>query len=350
MSKNPEISVIVPIYNQEKYIGKCIRSIVKQDFHDIEIILVNDGSSDRSLKKCKRYAHKDNRIFIIDKPNEGVVKARRDGFLKAQGRYICFVDCDDYLAHNALSLDFVYDSFDIVRRRCASFQYSERLICKKDVMPLMLGVKYCGEHSWGMQMWGHLYKRSCIQHAFDEDYETLFPSHRELEDLSFNLSMSPYINTMWNTNTIVYHYRSGGESKGGNYLVVSKAGIYFDKRYNRCILYDCQHVLPNVFSFYLTLFSRDLFRMSNNKAISEKEIIEFVNRELFTRKIVLWAQSNLNEEMMSSSLGKAVVANNLNEIIRIAYRDDRKPKMLIWKQRLLNAYLKIDGFISNFLF
>ena len=66
---SPAISVVITVYNQEKYIGKCIRSVLSQSFRDFEVIIVNDGSTDKSLKYCQRYAKKDSRISIIDKKN-----------------------------------------------------------------------------------------------------------------------------------------------------------------------------------------------------------------------------------------------------------------------------------------
>lgn len=100
---SPVVSVICPVYNTEKVLGKCIRSVLEQDFKAIEVILVNDGSTDDSLKICQKYAARDERIILIDKPNGGRIQARKDGLLRAQGEYVFFIDCDDYLEKNALS-------------------------------------------------------------------------------------------------------------------------------------------------------------------------------------------------------------------------------------------------------
>lgn len=92
-----KVSVIVPIYNVEKYLRRSIESIQKQTLKDIEIILINDGSSDGSLAICQEYQKKDNRIEIIDKPNGGVSSARNAGLEIAKGDYIGFVDPDDWI-------------------------------------------------------------------------------------------------------------------------------------------------------------------------------------------------------------------------------------------------------------
>ena len=95
---NPKISVILPVYNVENYLSECLDSIVNQTLKDIEIICLNDGSTDNSLSILKEYASKDSRIKIIDKENEGQGYARKVGLDIAKGKYILFCDSDDYYA------------------------------------------------------------------------------------------------------------------------------------------------------------------------------------------------------------------------------------------------------------
>lgn len=97
MKKNMKISVIVPIFNAEQFLEKCIDSIRLQTYKNLEIILINDGSTDGSLGICEEVAQKDDRIIIIDKPNGGVASARNCGIDYATGDYIGFVDSDDYI-------------------------------------------------------------------------------------------------------------------------------------------------------------------------------------------------------------------------------------------------------------
>lgn len=91
------VSIIVPIYNVEKYIEKCIKSIMQQNYSNIEIILVNDGSEDKSAEIINELSKKDDRIVVIHKENEGVSSARNAGLQLAKGQYIMFVDGDDYV-------------------------------------------------------------------------------------------------------------------------------------------------------------------------------------------------------------------------------------------------------------
>lgn len=94
-----KISVIVPIYNVEKYLNRCVESILKQTYKNIEVILVDDGSTDGSGKKCDRFAENDDRIKVIHKKNGGLSDARNAGLEIASGEYIAFVDSDDWIFH-----------------------------------------------------------------------------------------------------------------------------------------------------------------------------------------------------------------------------------------------------------
>lgn len=98
----PEISVIVPVYNVEKYINECIESILAQSFEDFELILVDDGSTDSSGAICDRYAERDPRVKVIHKENGGVSSARNVGIRTAKGTYITFVDSDDMVKKTML--------------------------------------------------------------------------------------------------------------------------------------------------------------------------------------------------------------------------------------------------------
>lgn len=104
------ISVIIPVYGVEKYLSKCLESVINQTYKNIEIILVNDGSLDRSGEICKDYAYRDNRIKLIDKMNGGLSDARNCGLKNAMGRYITFVDSDDYL-----EIDYIEYLYNLIK-------------------------------------------------------------------------------------------------------------------------------------------------------------------------------------------------------------------------------------------
>ena len=98
----PELSIIVPIYNSEKYLKKCIESILCQSYKDFELILINDGSTDNSIEICKHYVKKDSRVNLVNKKNTGSSDTRNIGINQSKGKYISFIDSDDWIEANML--------------------------------------------------------------------------------------------------------------------------------------------------------------------------------------------------------------------------------------------------------
>lgn len=112
-----EISVIIAAYNIEDYIERCLLSVSNQTFDDIEIIVVNDGSTDNTLDRIKKILNNDSRIKLINQKNSGLIEARKSGFKESRGKYVLFVDGDDYLEHNALEIIYrkaISNNLDIV--------------------------------------------------------------------------------------------------------------------------------------------------------------------------------------------------------------------------------------------
>lgn len=118
--KNPKVSILVPIYNVEKYLARCIDSVLAQDFTDFELILVDDGSPDSCPQICDEYAEKDNRIKVVHKSNGGLVSARLAGFQQAEADYLMFLDSDDYLLDGAVKClyqEITSGGYDVVKGR-----------------------------------------------------------------------------------------------------------------------------------------------------------------------------------------------------------------------------------------
>lgn len=104
MELDEKISIIIPVYQVEAYLPRCLNSVISQTYNNLEIILVDDGSPDRCGQICDAYARKDARIRVIHKQNEGVARARNDGLACASGAYISFIDSDDWIAEHAYEL------------------------------------------------------------------------------------------------------------------------------------------------------------------------------------------------------------------------------------------------------
>lgn len=131
----PEVSIIIPVFNSENYIERCIKSVLCQTFKDIEIIIVNDGSTDKSLSICKKLAENDNKILIINQKNSGVSIARNKGLDCAEGKYISFIDSDDFVANDMIEflVDNIkkYDSDIATCGICDCYAQSDGTIEKK---------------------------------------------------------------------------------------------------------------------------------------------------------------------------------------------------------------------------
>jgi len=189
----PKISIIVPVYKVEEYLCRCLDSIVEQTFIDWECIVVDDGSPDNSGKICDEYAEKDERFKVIHKPNEGVAKARLTGFNNAIGDYVVFVDSDDYITEDALSVminmmkcndvDIVVCSYyrvingnNLIDKRPIIGFYDEKMFQSVKKVNLLFDDKY-QKAGIPFMLWGKMYKRtilhnsleSCIDYWYGED-------------------------------------------------------------------------------------------------------------------------------------------------------------------------------------
>lgn len=130
---NPIISIIVPVYNVEEYLQRCIDSILNQRFKDFELILINDGSTDNSLKICKEYSLSDSRVKVINKENGGLSSARNAGINIAKGKYIGFVDSDDWINEEMYqTLYNLLQEYDCdIAECCYKKVYDEKIIEKQ---------------------------------------------------------------------------------------------------------------------------------------------------------------------------------------------------------------------------
>ncbi|MFT8556149.1 glycosyltransferase [Liquorilactobacillus hordei] len=156
MINNDKISVVVPIYNKEKFLSRCIHSILRQTYVNLELILVDDGSTDGSFKICRKIEKEDSRVKCISKANEGVAKARNYGLKFVTGKYIMFVDADDYVKDTMLSSmkkesnnDLVVCNYQtkkeektynnkLVNKKFHNFEEIKNGIFKKNIFPFMV--------------------------------------------------------------------------------------------------------------------------------------------------------------------------------------------------------------------
>ena len=182
----PLISIIIPIYNVEKYIAKAIESCINQTYKDIEIVCINDGSTDNSSNILNEYAQKDSRIKVIDKINEGVSVARNTGIEASQGEYLLFLDADDWYCDNQV-IEKVYskiqsDKFDVLYFNILS--YYKTMIRKKNAI---LPYQKCKNE---YLVYSNDSLRSCCRKEFLMIHNIKFPPSIKIsEDHIFNIQI-----------------------------------------------------------------------------------------------------------------------------------------------------------------
>lgn len=233
------ISIIVPAYNVEKSLNKCIDSILEQTYTDFEIIIVNDGSFDKTRKIAESF--NDYRIKIINKENGGLTSARLAGFKEAKGEYICFIDSDDYLENDYL--EYLYNNFDdadiVISSYFVEDNAQKKLIFENETIDkqdftekfILPSISYVNHKKIIPNfVWLRLYRKSIIN-------ENCFVSEREVytEDLFFQFYALLNARKVKITNKPLYHYVINSNSLTIKYRPNKYEML--KKRYNKIMEY-----------------------------------------------------------------------------------------------------------------
>lgn len=213
---NPKVSIIIPIFNAEAFLNKCIESIFSQSYHNIELILVNDGSSDRSIDICKDYADKDSRIVVKDIPNGGASHARNIGLDCVSGDFIWFVDADDWVDANALEGlipemkdDILFFGFKrIFSDRTEVCQISQRSNFHISDIDEWLSSLFKSKDAYFGFTWNKLFRKDIIINHNIRFNETLIIK----EDEVFTLEYCKHIKNISISSKTPYNYRILGDS------------------------------------------------------------------------------------------------------------------------------------------
>lgn len=201
------VSIIVPVYNSEKYLTQCIESMISQTYSKIEIILVDDGSTDNSLDICRYYSKVDNRIKVVHKINGGASSARNAGLTEASGSYIMFVDSDDYIYPymvEVLLQNIEEYNTDLVV--CGMTAFSEESINSTIYKKAFYDKKRDIAKFFSLldgrtnSLWNKLYKKELINHKFNEELVIG-------EDLIFNLEYFENCKSIAVVDKALYFYR-----------------------------------------------------------------------------------------------------------------------------------------------
>lgn len=242
LPSSPLISVIIPIYNVENYISQCLGSIVNQTYSNLEIICIDDGSTDNSAKIISNFSILDKRIILITQNNEGVSVARNKGIAKSTGEFITFVDSDDYLEPNAIEIiykHFKTPDIDFVSFGHRSFS-TESILSSPESSQTSIYKNprtFFSHKSWilyiSVTAWSKMYRTSFIK-----SNNLLFPIGLLNEDTAFHWSCISYARKIVLASEIVYNYRIRLGSIMSTIRERRKnIGLHF--LYNLDVIYEC---------------------------------------------------------------------------------------------------------------
>lgn len=329
ITKVPLISFVVPVYNAERTLHDCVRSLIKQTFGNIEIILVNNCSTDESLGKCNELAKEDERVKVVDIAEKGVSVARNKGIEVASGEFVTFVDADDWIDSNVcelfadLNAKHNYDLF------CYSAQYHKKskttttYLFGKDIELLSQNQKeelqikvfapqapifsYKTNTRFAGSAWGKIYKREILQkNNLRFATETIIS-----EDVLFNTLSLDNFQRIGYTKRCFYHYEQSSDSAQNRYrpnsdkyfmFVIEKIQEWLQNTGKDQRFVDAANCL---FVHYLFgVLKEDLFHKDNKRSYTEK--------------------SNKLKKFLSDDIW-----NNIVEMVKVNYFSTPE-KMLIW--------------------
>lgn len=240
---NPKISIIIPVYNVEKYLPECLDSILSQTFTNFECILVNDHSPDKCPDICDEYAEKDKRVRVIHKKeNEGLPQARKTGFNESIGDYILYVDSDDWMEQNMVerlyilaktgNYDIVYcdtDNFhDSLENgvRFVRMHFDTRKMNKDEIMINLI------KYNYDCVVWNKLFRRELFKNIY-------FPKFWQFEDAVVCVQLFLNATNIGYEYSVLYHHREHPESlTGKNYVDGVKKHVDNIKRHKEELFYN----------------------------------------------------------------------------------------------------------------
>lgn len=211
----PKLSVIIPVYNAEKFLHKSIESVICQTFQDWELILVNDGSKDGSLAVCQEYAKNEPRIKLIDKQNEGAGPARNAGLEIAQGKYVTFIDADDWMDADAYQT--LVDEMEKTDADSLVFGMKTHVVDKNDeiieikedsVLPMQIAEKCEFREKWASTYTKINMDSTCnkiYKNAIIKENGLQFPPLRRMQDGVFNMYYYDCVNRFFTINKNFYN-------------------------------------------------------------------------------------------------------------------------------------------------
>lgn len=331
------VTVIIPVYNVEKYLERCLNSVINQTYKKLEIIIVDDGSTDKCSLICDKWAEKDGRIRVIHKKNEGLGMARNEGIKRASGKYMCFVDSDDYIALNAIEKAYVQaekETADIVLFGVNNVNQNGKLVsCKVATTPLNV---YEGKYitsdflanlisanpegtDWNLSMSACmcLFSSKVIRSNHCE-----FVSEREIisEDTFFLLNIYQYVSKVVVIKEALYFYCENCNSLTRTYREdrLEKINYFYGKSVELCN--ECGYsdmVIRQLDRLYLS-FVIAAMKLLVNAEISDLKKIKMMKRFITDKQLQdVVLQINMKQESLSRRILLYAIKYKKNIIVYI---------------------------------
>lgn len=331
-----KLSVIVPIYNVEKYLRQCLESIVNQTFRDLEIILVDDGSPDKCGEICDEYAKKDNRIIVIHKANGGLSAARNDALNIATGEWIAFVDSDDWLdidiyekaitAGDRYDVDILlfnsYRNTDTKEKEISLFQKGFCSSNREYIKSLQAGTmcKYLTptqELTYGYP-WDRIIKREFIKKN-----ELFFSDVRVYEDIIYAIKCFQHAQRIAFIEDRGYHYRFNNTSIGNIYNPdrINCDKVAFAEMFD---LADRYQVNGEYYKALYTLIVESILNASNRCFFNKKNKNSFIQKvryanSVIEEKIYYKAFSQVDRKLLTRAARVITIFRHHNVLLLYAF-------------------------------
>ena len=312
MKQDLKISIVIPIYNQEEYLEKSIESVIRQTYSNIEIIAVNDGSTDKSSEILEVFINKDNRVKIINQRNQGLVAATITGIRHSTGDYICFLDPDDFVGKKYIEnfvneLDKEYDfvaagyyqdngiSIDAIRLKDNKEYNLNELRSRKEYF-LSGEDKLSISNEFFISRWNKIYNKKCINKIVDEFEE--YKSVSLGEDTIFTfliISNSENGKTLIEPNEYFYNvYNQKSMMKSSNIdIYINKCNNVYELFSALLVKYDC--TVRQAYLLFYFLIDSIFKRLYNNDKLSFKYLYNsLVNNNIYMKSIKIASREKSN--------------------------------------------------------
>lgn len=349
MNYTEGISIVVPVYNCEKYVGKCIRSILKQTYSNWNLILVDDGSTDRSGAVCDRFAQKDDRITVIYQENKGSVEARKAGVLSQAAQknpWIMMSDADDTMPPDAVeklyngvreyqaemavgAVSRMYRGIPIPSRgKSPCFQTEKPRLYSHDEVIDSLFISYFGITNFPVNLVAKLYRTEQLTKAIDFAPVVKFMG----EDLSVSIRITPEVKSLVILPDVVYHYRiGGGTSRFMPYMMEDFASLYTYKQQ-----FAEKFPMPQDAQFYMdvelmNVTKSHFLQCLTNGGFTEQQLIDEVKKVIEMPQVKQASCNLMDGKSKISAYAENLYSGNIEPVVRATYEtraENRKKEMI----------------------